>query len=300
MTITNTPTPTPSTTSDAQTQALQQFLASAQSGSTTSTGRVYMGSQPTKGQKLTPSQLAALPPSAQEQAQRNNATVGVPRWMSVDDATARYFNWTQKARDDFRAKGLLSGLLTAGAGDLEAYSLWQSLVNQAAQYGSQGQQVSPLDLLAGYVKGNSSDGWIKNGDFETNPATGEKRYVGPQFKTTTQNQVDLTDPATARAVATKVFQDLLGRDPGQGEINAYASALSQSEQQNPSSATTTTQYDMTTGEAINTNTVTSGGLTADAQAQMAADEIKSKKEYGATQAATTYMNALQAAVGGTG
>lgn len=297
MTITNSPTPSPTASSDAQAQALQQFLASSQSGTTTTTGRVFMGNQPTKAKGLTAAQLAALPPSALYQAQRNGASTSAPKWMSADDATGQYFNWSQKARDDFRAKGLLSGLLTTGAGDLEAYSLWSSLVSQAALYGAQGKQVSPLDILSGYVKGNSSSGWIKSGDFETNPATGQKRYVGPQFKTTTQNQVDLTDPATARAIAVQQFQSLLGRDPGQGEISAFANALSQSEQQNPSSATTTTQYDMTTGEAVNTDTVTSGGLTADAQAQLAADQAKGKKEYGATQAATTYMNALQSAVG---
>jgi hypothetical protein len=282
------PTPTPSTTSDAQAQALQQFLAGATSGTTTGTGKVFMGmTNPGAG-----SVSSFAPTGATGQKK-----VSKPHWMSTDDATAQYFNWSQKARDDFRAKGLLSGLLTAGAGDLEAYSLWQGLVNQSALYGSQNKQVSPLDILGGYVKGNSNGGWVKNGDFETNPVTGEKRYIGPQFKTTTQNQVDLTDPATARAIAVKQFQSLLGRDPGQGEISAYANALSQSEQSNPSSATTTTQYDMTTGEAVGSNTVTSGGLTADAQAQLAADEVKKKKEYGATQAATTYMNALDSAVG---
>jgi hypothetical protein len=39
-------------------------------------------------------------------------------------------------------------------------------------------------------------------------------------------------------------------------------------------------------------------MTADGQALLASDEIKKKKEYGATQAATTYMNALLRAVYG--
>lgn len=282
-----TPTPTGTNTTDAQSQALQQFLAGAQSGTTTSTGKVFMGMTSGAG---TVSSYAPTGATGQKKIPK-------PSWMTTDAATGQYFNWSQKARDDFRAKGLLSGLLTAGAGDLEAYSLWSSLVTQAALYGAKNKQVSPLDILGSYVKGNSNGGWVKSGDFETNPVTGEKRYVGPQFKTTTQNQVDLTDPATARAIAVKQFQSLLGRDPGQGEIAAFANALSQSEQNNPSSATTTTQYDMTTGTATNTNTVTSGGMTADAQAQLAADEVKNKKEYGATQAATTYMSALKNAVG---
>jgi hypothetical protein len=257
-----------------------------QGGGATSAGRVWMPGVAGRG---------ALPPGAPPSAQQFAGG-----WATEDDAAGAYFNWTQKARDDFRAKGLLSGLLTQGAGDLEAYSLWQSLVKQSGLYGAQGQAVSPLDILSGYVKGNSNGGWIKQGDFEINPATGEKRYVGPKFKTTTQTNVNLTDPATARAIAMKVFQDLLGRDPGQGEISAYANALSQSEVNNPSSTTTTTQFDSATGEAASSSSVTSGGMTADGQQLLAEDEIKKKKEYGATQAATTYMNALQNAVGGGG
>jgi hypothetical protein len=282
-----TPTPTASATSDAQSQTLNDFAAAlaAQSAGSGDTGKVWMPG---------PSgQSTVLPQGAPLSAQQFSG-----KWQSADDATAQYFNWTQKQRDDLRAKGLLSGLLTQGAGDMETYSLWSSLVKQASLYGAQGKPITPMDILSGYVKGNSNGGWIKQGDFEVNPVTGERRYIGPKFKTTTQTNVNLTDPATARAIATKVFQDLLGRDPGQGEISAYATALSQSEQQNPSMTTTTTQYDPTSGEAVGSSSMTEGGVTADGQALLAGDEIKKKKEYGATQAATTYQNALEQAVYG--
>lgn len=287
MTITKGGTPSPSASpsgpSSGEAAGAGQFGNTASSSS----GQVWMPGMSTQN-----SQFMSEAGQARNQRRQNGA------WMSADDAANAYFNWTSKARDDFRAKGLLSGLLTQGAGDLESFSLWQTLVKQSALYGANGQMVSPLDILSGYVKGNSSGRWVKQGNFETNPLTGEKRYIGPKSKTTTQQQVDLTDPATARAIATKLFQDLLGRDPNSGEIAAYANALSQSEAQNPSTAVTTTQFDPATGDATNSSTVTMGGLTADAKAQMAADEIKSKKEYGVTQAATTYMNALTSAVGG--
>jgi len=284
--------PTPTTTTTAipgltgdESSTVQNFLAAAQAAQG-GTGRVWM---PVLTSGAPP---ASAPPSAQQF--RGGS------WSSEDQADGLYFSWNQKQRDDFRAKGLLSGLLTTGAGDLEAYSLWQSLVKQSSLYGAQGQPVSPLDILSGYVKANSKGGWIKSSDgqWETNPVTGERRYIGPKFKTTTQQSVNLTDPATARAIATKVFQDLLGRDPGQGEIAAYASALSQSEASNPSATTTTTEYDPTTGEPVGSSSVTAGGVTADGQQLLAEDQIKKGKEYGAVQAATTYMNALQNAVGG--
>lgn len=294
MAITKDSAPTPSPTASGggltpeQQQALNSILAAGGGASATNQGRVFMGLKPAPGNSR------FLTESAQAQLQKRTT----PSWMATDDALGTYFTWSQKQRDDFRAKGLLSGLLTQGAGDLEAYQLWQNLVNQAALYGAKNQRVGPMDILAGYVKANSSGGWIKQGNFEINPVTGEKRYIGPQYKTTTQNSVNLTDPATARAVATQVFQQLLGRDPNSGEIQAYAAALAQSESQNPSSTTTTTQYDMTTGDPIGSNSVTTGGMTDNGRALLAEDEAKRNPEYGATQAATTYMSALESAIGG--
>ncbi|MGN6127879.1 MAG: hypothetical protein ACTHON_15060 [Humibacter sp.] len=291
MTISKGGTPTPSTTtspgaaglSPGESSTVQNFMQQFQAAQGAGTGKVWMPGVGGQG-PLPP----GAPPSARQFA---------GGWMSADDAEGAYLNWSQKTRDDFRAKGLLSGLLTAGAGDLEAYSLWQSLVKQSSLYGAQGKAVSPMDILSGYVKANSSGGWIKQGDFEINPVTGEKRYIGPRFKTTTQVNANLSDPATARAIATQLFQQLLGRDPGQGEIAAYAQALAQSEAQNPSTTTTTTQYDSTTGDPTGSSSVTTGGMTDQGRALLASDEIKKKAEYGATQAATTYMQALQQAVG---
>jgi hypothetical protein len=244
---------------------------------------------------LTGRDLNSLSESAQAQLGRRPQGGG---WWSVTDAETAYYNWTDKQRADFRAKALVGGLLKLGDGDIEAGALWKGLVDQAANYGAQGKPVAPTDLLAGYVKANSAGGqWVKQGNFEINSLTGEKRYIGPQFKTTTATSTNLTDPATARAVATSMFQQLLGRDPGADEIAAYAAALSQSEIQNPGQTTTTTQYDMLTGDPTNTSSVSAGGMTAEGRAQLAMDAIKKKKEYGATQAATTYMNALDSAVG---
>lgn len=295
MTVTkgSTPSPSPTGSSSAQDQALQQFLAGMQSGSTTGTGKVYMG------------QLSGLAgKDVRELSERAQANLlargGKDNWMSTSAAENLYFNWTDKQRSDFRAKAMLGGLLKQGDGDLEASALWVKLVDQASLYGAQNKKVGPMDLLTGYVKSNSAGGgWIKdpnNNDFQINAMTGQRRYVGPQFKTTTQTNVDLTDPATARALATSIFQQLLGRDPGQNEIAAYAAALQQSEAADPSRATTVTQYD-NKGNAIATNTMTSGGMDDAAKAQLAQDQIKKTKEYGATQAATTYMDAISKAVG---
>lgn len=252
-------------------------------GTSTATGRVWMPGV----QKIDPN----APQSAQQ--------FGAGGWVSTTEAENIYFTWDQKRRDDFRAKALVGGLLKYGDGDMEASALWKNLADQAANYGSQGQPISPMDLMASYVKSNTNGSqWVRQGDFEVNQLTGEKKYVGPQFKTTTATRIDMTDPTTARAISNQLFQQLLGRDPNQGEIAAYAQALSQSEIQNPSQQTTTTQYDMSTGDPTNTSTVTAGGMTSEAQAQLAADQIKKKPEYGQVQAVTTYQNALESLVYG--
>lgn len=288
MTITKAPTPTPTVgggISQDENNAATDFNSTA--GTDSGTDRVWM-----PGASTIPKGLSAgnLPPSAQQFVQGG--------WMSLDEATASYYLWTPKQRDDFRAKALVGGLLQKGDGDLEAGALWAKLAKQASFYGAQSNPVSPMDLLAGYVKSNSNgNNWVKQGDFEVNPLTGERRYVGPQFKTTTAAATNLTDPATARAIATQLFQQLLGRDPGPGEVSNFATALSQSEIQNPSQTTTTTQYDMTTGDATNTSSVNVGGMTDQGRAELAQDQIKKKPEYANVQAATTYMNALNQAVG---
>lgn len=292
------PSPSPSATAGAlspgEQQGLQAYMGAQGATSSGGNGPVWMPG-PLAG--LSTGRNPAFMSEGAQSRQRPQGQRG--SWFSLDDATNQYFNWTQKQRDDFRAKGLLSGLLQQGAGDVEAYSLWQKLAQQASLYGAQGKEVGPMDILAGYLKANSNGGqWVKQGDFEINPITGEKRYIGPQFKTTTQTNANLTDPATARAVATQVFQQLLGRDPNPGEIGAYAQALSTSEEQNPSTTTTTTQYDMTTGDAVGSSSVSTGGVTDQGRALLASDAIKKGKEYGATQAVTTYLNALESAVGG--
>jgi hypothetical protein len=256
-------------------------------------GKVYMGSQrylKSGGQKYGLGEEGVGQPRYGKK----------PVWASEDEAYQDFFSWGQKKQRDFLAQGIVGGMLKLGDGPMEASKLWKKLVKEAAAYGKSGKKVTPFDIMASYVggSGGGSKEWVRQGDFEVNVRTGERRYVGPQFKTQTDTRVDLTDPDTARAVASKLFQDLMGRDPGAGELGSFASALHSAEEQSPVVSTTTTEYDMTTGEPVGTSTQQQGGLTADARAYIGEQQIKKKKEYGAFQAATTYQNALDALVFG--
>lgn len=226
-------------------------------------------------------------------------------WVSTKEAEQEFYTWSTKQQRDFTAQGILSGLLKLGDGPMEAGSLWKKLVKEASAYGAAGQKVTPVDLMASYVQASGgANAWQQMGAFEVNTQTGERRYVGPGTylgdgkAQQTDTRVDLTDPDTARAISTQLFQNLMGRDPGQGELGAFASALHSAEQASPVVSTTTTQYDLDTGQPIGSDTSQSGGLTAEARSYIGEQQVKKKKEYGAYQAATTYQNAFDALIFG--
>lgn len=277
--------------------ALKSLLAAG--GGAASSGKVYMGSV---SQLTGKNQDYLSGPAIIALGKRKQ-----PVWMSTDEAENDYYNWTTKRQGDFVSQGIVSGLLKLGDGPLEGATLWKKLVKEASNYGSNGKEVSPYDLLASYVKSSGGgNAWTSAGVWQVNTVTGERKYAGPGTylgggkASQVDTRVDLTDPDTAKAVSTKVFQDLMGRDPGAGELTAFASALHSAEEANPVVQNTTTQYDTTTGQALSSSTSSSGGVTSEGQQYLQQQQIKGKKEYGAYQAATTYQNALDALVFGSG
>lgn len=258
-----------------------------------STGPVYMGNGSLlarSGQNpdfLSPAAVASL----------SNR----PIYMSQEEALAQYDGWSDKKQQDFLAKLKVAGIAQQNDGPIEAYKYWQALISEAARKTANGHNVSPWDILSTYVKQAGGHGyWRKDPSdprFEYNVVTGERRYIGPRFDTQTNTTVNFTDPATARALATSMFQSLLGRDPGKGELASWGAALSAAEAANPQTTTSTVEYDAQ-GKPINTSNVVTGGLDSAGKQQLIEEQVKSKKEYGAVQAATTIQNAFENAVFG--
>jgi hypothetical protein len=285
--------------SSGETAGKNAFLNSGGGTSPTKGGNVYMGAVagPTPGiprGPLSPKGLAQL-----------NKPIGIYKAQPIEipatQALTDFDHWSGKQLNDFIAHGIMAGQLQDDAGPVEAQKLWKKLVDRSQAYTTAGRKISPWDVLSMYLTGqqsrsSSADAWVRQGDFEVNRYTGEKRYVGPHFKTTYQQQVDLTDPVTAKAIATSVFQQLMGRDPGKGELGTFAGALNTAESNSPIVQQTTTEYDMNTGEAVGTKSSSKGGFGANAKQYLAEQQVKGKKEYGAVQAATTYKNALDNAV----
>lgn len=252
------------------------------------------------------------------------ATPSVPLFITPAEAYEDYFrNWTPQQRSDLRAKGILSGQLQEGAGDRETSRWWLQLVQQAAKYGAAGQQVSPFALAQGYLdaaggmtdqerfkqqRGSFPAGAIfdssgkytrtyRDGQFIVNELTGQRTYVGPKFKTTTDTRVDFTDPATARALTESIFQQLVGRNPGAGELGQFAAALSAAEAAAPTTTNTTSEYN-DLGEVVSQRSTTAGGLSEAGKQQLMKERLREKPEYGVYQAATTYANATKRAIWG--
>jgi hypothetical protein len=285
---------TASTTPDPEMEALKALFAGAGAQGTGQAGQksVFMG--------------RTLKPTARDE-KYGLMPKEQANWMTEQEAMNSFYNWDSKKRSDFTAQLVLAGLAPAGAGSLEAEDAWQKLVKASARYGAAGKQVTPYDLLTGYVKsagGTQKDAWRQTGAFEVNTVTGERRYAGPGTYIGNGRAVqldvrtDLTDPDTAKGVATKLFQDLMGRDPQAGELSSFAAALNAAEASNPVTQTTTTAYDMTTGQPLSQQTSSAGGVTAEGRAYIGEQQIKKKKEYGVNQAVTTYGGALESLVYG--
>lgn len=278
---------------------------SATGGSSSSGSSVYMGAISGSGYV---SPYAPSGATGQRSASGNQNALSSDNYLSKNDAYSYFNNFNGKQLRDFIAAGQMAGQLQDDAGFMEGQKLWNKLVDASAGLTAAGRKIAPLDVLAGYLgkgplgsKGAGGQSlWqvqYRSGrKFLVNTQTGQVKYEGPRFETTYQKTIDLTDPTTAKAIATSIFQQLLHRDPGNGELGGYADALRTAEQQSPVVANTTTEYDPDTGEPVGTTTSTSGGFSADAKQYLAQQRIKKSKEYGVVQAATTYESALENAI----
>lgn len=288
----------PSPSSSGEDAGKNKFIDSSSGSYSATGGEVYMGMVPQIPGSTPGSAVGPLTNKGLKNLASPKIYKGAPVKIPSSEALADIDHWSGKQLNDFIAHGIMAGQLQEDAGPIEAKALWKKLVNTSKDYTTAGRHISPWDVLSMYITGQesrskSAGAWYTQGDFQINRYTGEKKYIGARFKTTTQQSVDLTDPVTAKAIATSVFQQLMGRDPGKGELGGYAAALRHAEENSPVVQQTTTEYDPETGEPTGSSSTSSGGFGADAKTYMAQQRVKGTKEYGANQAATTYENALE-------
>lgn len=164
---------------------------------------------------------------------------------------------------------------------------WQQVIDYTAKFTAVGKRLTPwqvVELMAATgASGSGGSGGSGGGD---GAFTGRR--------TATSTSVDLTDPATAKALVNRTLSQILGRNANDDEVAAFRSAINSAEQASPTVTNTTTEY--ADGVATSQSSTTSGGLTDAGRQQMVMDDAMQKPEYGAYQAASTYFNAMTQAI----
>lgn len=261
------------------------------------TGLVYWGTRgqqvrvPTyrTEQRVQPRGQARIPdlPNRYETQVRSGSRPEIeltPELRPEAEVRGYVYQWHGTAQYSRLASRLVSlGLIEESEkGDLRLLDeVWQDAVTLSMRMSEVGKKVSPwqaLELLGGVGYGRGA---------------GRGGFTGTRSRTS--RSVDLTDPATAKAIINDALSKHLGRAANEEELRAFTATINAAERANPTVTTSTTTYQ--DGEAVSESSTTSGGMTSAGRQQVVADRAMELPEYGAYQAASTYFNALLASLG---
>lgn len=233
--------------------------------------------------------------------------------MSYEEAHLLPTGWSPERLKQFVNKGIMYGIpgFDVGMGMPEIISAWDELVKSSDVFSSKGgKKWSPWDVMDSYGGKDAKFGTMTKGDWVYDVATGERlKYVGKTTRTSKSEQVDLSSPEEVQALVTQVLREALGRAPNAKELARFKATISGYEKENP---TVTTVTETATPESIaaaqatggdvftgaQQKSVTSGGVTDAARAQLVTDPTQETQEYGKFQAGTTYWDAMMQMIGG--
>ena len=239
-----------------------------------------MGSSQTRSAKDPPVYLGAkYKPGTQDYYDMIRRGHSADNVMNLSQAQQMYFGFDQKTRDKFLSQLQLAGYDASTLNDNKLSQLWAGYVAQAAGYYASGKKVTPWDVIAK--------------DMQQREATAAQ----PRTVTSTQVQANESTRTDASALFEQAATSLLGRAPTKSESSKFFGALNKYEKANPTVTTTTSNYSGE-GDLTSQSSTSKGGVSADARAYLAEQQAKADPEYGAYQAATTYMGALMQAIKG--
>jgi hypothetical protein len=201
--------------------------------------------------------------------------------------------------------------------------VWESAVQYSARKYASGSKATPWDmipLMAGAWRG---DGSLADRSRALGEALNEPRTITQTAHTAgrriveTATQVDISNPEQSRALVQNVLSQALGRWATGAELEEFVGSLNAYQRENPTVTTRTTDVapetrTQTTTESAdgtsqssetsvqggesNTSTTTQQGATAEGAQQLLMEQAMESPDYGAYQAATTYMDALLGAL----
>lgn len=234
--------------------------------------------------------------------------------MDYESARNLPTGWSPERLKQFVNKGIMYGIpgFDVGMGMPEIVSAWDELVKASATFSVGGKKWTPWDVMESY--GGSGEGskfgTMTKGDWVYDVATGERlKYVGKTTRKTKSEQVDLSSAEEVQALVTQVLREALGRAPNEKELARFKATISGFEKENP---TVTEVTETATEESIaaamasggdvftgaEQKSVTSGGVTDAARAQLVTDPTQDTQEYGKFQSGTTYWDAMMQMIGG--
>jgi len=197
---------------------------------------------------------------------------------TLNEVTQQYYNWDVATKNKFITQLNLAGFNASGMSDSQLASAWADYAGQSAKYynNGSGQKLTPWDILAKDMTMRES--------------------AQPRTVTSTSSSSNLSTGEDAHAIFYQAAQSLLGRDPTKTEISSFQKKLNSYENANPTVTTTTQNY---VGQDLKSqSSTTKGGVSADTRNMMAMENAKAEPEFGAYQAATTYMDALMKTISG--
>jgi len=203
------------------------------------------------------------------------------RELPLTQAVGAFYQWSDEERAQWGKRMYGAGVIK-DPNDFDAMlQAWTYAVKQTASFNAAGKKnLTPwafMDML-------EKQGTFKGG---AGSATAE-----PKTTTNTSTQYSIPSKSDAQAAIRTLFKEQLGRDPEDGELDRYTSMMISKFKANPASTTTTTTTDPN-GNSRSSSTSKSGFNPAG----YLEDQAQGDPEWGAYQAATTYMNALQGAIG---
>lgn len=234
--------------------------------------------------------------------------------MDYEQARMLPTGWSPERLKQFVNKGIMYGIpgFDVGMGMPEIVAAWDDLVKASAAFSVGGKKWTPWDVMESY--GGSGEGGkfgtMTKGDWVYDVATGERlKYVGKTTRKTKSEQVDLSSAEEVQALVTQVLREALGRAPNEKELARFKATISGFEKENP---TVTEVTETATEESIaaamasggdvftgaQQKSVTSGGVTDAARAQLVTDPTQDTQEYGKFQSGTTYWDAMMQMIGG--
>jgi len=215
-------------------------------------------------------------------------------WVTAGDMANEWFTMKAEERERYKDTFILMGLLDPRrATDQDYSSIWMSYVKQLASYNAPqanwGTKMTVGDLIMSDLRKRE----------QADPGLTELMQTGKRTTTKTSTNTALSTNLDASALMDAAARALLGRRASEEESKKLLDAVNALEKANPEVTTTTQETDMY-GEILNQSSQTTGGISSGAREQLAKEQAEQNPEYGAYQAATTYMGSFMDMVYGQG